>query len=155
MKKKQQHNALEQSAKQYAVRKKKVAGPRVSRWWPIHCAHCSLKGKPLLVVVVGKSHQIVFGSIFSFWAILHLPFPVVLLGGSRSWPIIKCLLHDRTTCVFADQSHDLKEEVGDKEAQQAEQGNDWHRNATSTAGFCCETALCSALFSTSCDIPLS
>jgi hypothetical protein len=146
---------LESNPLSSTLYEKKVAGPRVSRWWPFHCAHCGLKGKPLLVAVVGKSHQIVFGSIFSFWAILHLPFPVVLLGGSRSGPIIKCLLHDRTTCVFADQSHDLKEEVGDKEAQQAEQGNNRHRNATSAAGFCCKSALCSALLSASYNIPLS
>lgn len=41
-------------------------------------------------------------------------------------PLSSCLSHRRTTTVFADQSNNLEEKVGDEEAQQAKQGNDLH-----------------------------
>ena len=57
--------------------------------------------------------------------------------------------------VFADQSNDLEEKVGDEEAQQAEQSNNLYRNTASAAGFCRKSALCGALLSASRNIPLS
>ena len=57
--------------------------------------------------------------------------------------------------VFADQSNDLEEKVGNEEAQQTEQGNNLHRNTASAASFCCQSALRSALLSASRNVPLS
>ena len=54
-----------------------------------------------------------------------------------------------------DQDSNLEEEVGNEEAQQAEQSNNLHRNTASAAGFCRKSALCGALLSASRNIPLS
>jgi hypothetical protein len=66
-KKKQQRNASSNPLSKYAERK--IAGPRVSRLFgPIAAGLAASKVQPVLIVVVGKSHQIIFGFGSSFWA---------------------------------------------------------------------------------------
>jgi len=49
----------------------------------------------------------------------------------------------------------LKEEVGDEEAQQAEQRDDLHRDAASAGRLCSEAILGGALLSAACHVPLA
>ena len=74
---------------------------------------------------------------------------------NQSLPNLEFHTHGRTTHVFVDQDDHLEEEVGNEETQQAEHGNNRHRNASGTGSFCRESILCSALLSASRHIPLS
>ena len=49
----------------------------------------------------------------------------------------------------------LEQEVGDEEAQQAEQRNDLHRDATGAGRLCSKAILGSALLSATCHVPLA
>lgn len=157
-KEKQQHNASSNPLSKYAGWK--IAGPSVSRCLgPItHCRRCSLKSPARpdrCRRKVTSDHLRLRLQLLSIPSSLSR---VVVNFGCHSRPVLERLPRGQATgvfAVFADQSHDLKEEVCNEEAQQAEQGNDLHRNTASAAGFRRQSALCSALLSTSCNIPLS
>lgn len=66
---------------------------------------------------------------------------------------VRCLL-SRTGSSRSGESH-LKEEVGDEEAQQAEQRNNRYRDATSAGCLGSKAVLGSALLSATCHVPLA
>ena len=66
---------------------------------------------------------------------------------------VRCLL-SRTSSSCNDESL-LEEEVGDEEAQQAEQRNDLHRDAASAGRLRGKAILGSALLSATCHVPLA